>query len=87
MWNEGYTSEIGYTYGCYRELSPFYQEYALTLAGFESVAKPKNRFLELGVGQGLSSLIHTATSGGEYWETILIQAKLGRRKSWLRHRG
>ena len=22
MWNEGYTSEIGYTYGCYRELSP-----------------------------------------------------------------
>ena len=32
--------------------------------GFEISEKPINRFLELGVGQGLSSVIHAATSGG-----------------------
>ena len=67
MWNEGYTSEIGYTYGCYRELSPFYQEYALTLAGFESVAKPKNRFLELGVRTRLI----VVNPHGNIWRRVL----------------
>lgn len=77
MWNEGYTSEIGYTYGCYRELSPFYQKYALTLAGFEISEKPINRFLELGVGQGLSSVIHAATSGGEYCGNDFNPSQIG----------
>ena len=67
MWNEGYTSEIGYTYGCYRELSPVYQKFVLNLAAFEDIQPSTMNCLELGFGQGVSTLIHSAVTGHQYW--------------------
>jgi len=66
-WNEGYVTEIGYTHGYYRELSPSLQRFALLAAGF---APPEvGAYLELGSGQGLSACIHAAATPCTIWAT------------------
>lgn len=66
-WNEGYMTEVEYTHGCYRELSPTLQRFSLICAGF---APPQLRtYLELGCGQGLAACIHAAATDGEVWAT------------------
>lgn len=66
-WNEGYVTDIGYTHGYYRELSPILQRFALLTAGF---APPDSgSYLELGSGQGLSACIHAAATNYEIWAT------------------
>lgn len=66
-WNEGYVSEIGYTHGYYRELSPSLQGFALLAAGY---APPEEEaYLELGSGQGLSACIHAAATQCAVWAT------------------
>ncbi|MEA1674360.1 class I SAM-dependent methyltransferase [Nitrospirillum sp. BR 11163] len=57
-WTRGYASDIDYTRGWYRELSPLWLDTALALAG---VAPPQPAehgpvWLELGCGHGLSAL-------------------------------
>ncbi|MBB6252303.1 class I SAM-dependent methyltransferase [Nitrospirillum iridis] len=56
-WTRGYASDIDYTRGWYRELSPLWLDTALALAG---VAPPQGGdgavWLELGCGHGLSAL-------------------------------
>lgn len=68
-WTAGYVTEIGYTHGYYRDLSPSMMELvALSQAVRTSQARPL-RYLELGFGQGLSLNIHAAACPGEYWGT------------------
>ena len=33
VWNEGYLTGVGYTYGYYRETSPVFQRFCLLLRG------------------------------------------------------
>lgn len=35
-WNEGYFTDVGYTFGYYREINPVFQRFCLLLRGFES---------------------------------------------------
>ena len=69
-WTGGYVSEVDYTHGYYRELSPNLLKFASLSQG---AAPPPDgrprRYLELGYGQGLSLAIHAAACPGEYWGT------------------
>jgi hypothetical protein len=68
-WTSGYVSELDYTHGYYREMSPLSLELAmLSRQQAHSVKRPL-RYLELGFGQGLSLNIHSATNTGEFWGT------------------
>ena len=68
-WDLGYVSEIDYTHGYYRELSPLMMELCLlSRRQAHRVGRPL-RYLELGFGQGLSLNIHAATTQGEFWGT------------------
>ncbi|MFN5608625.1 MAG: methyltransferase domain-containing protein [Holosporales bacterium] len=68
-WSSGYVSEIDYTYGYYRELSPVWLRLCLLLKLQHSRTGEPLRYLELGFGQGLSLNIHAASVPGEYWGT------------------
>lgn len=68
-WTAGYVSELDYTHGYYREMSPLNLELAmLSRLQAHSVRRPL-RYLELGFGQGLSLNIHAAANEGEFWGT------------------
>lgn len=64
-WTSGYVVEVDYTHGYYRELSPVLIDFTLLVAGFEPPARGSGRYLELGMGQGLSANIHAAAVEGE----------------------
>lgn len=68
-WASGYVTEIGYTHGYYRDLSPN----LISLAALNQSVRPLParplRYLELGFGQGVSLNIHAAACPGEYWGT------------------
>lgn len=36
-WNEGYFTDVGYTYGYYREINPVFQNFSLLLRGFSTL--------------------------------------------------
>ena len=64
-WNEGYVSELDYTYGVYQELSPNRLRLPFLVSGFRP---PKiETACELGFGQGVSININAATSDVEWW--------------------
>lgn len=66
-WNEGYLTDIGYTYGYYREISPAFQRFCLILRGYAVVdSGTKTCHCELGFGQGVSINIHAAATPGHY---------------------
>jgi hypothetical protein len=68
-WTAGYVTEVEYTHGYYRELSPGILRLACLAAG---VVPPKAQdlsYLELGFGQGLSINIHSAAVPGTFWGT------------------
>ena len=70
MWNEGYVSEIDYTYGFYRELGPQHIRFALAAAGVEPPPIDAFNYCELGFGQGLgANIIAAANSQGSFWGT------------------
>jgi SAM-dependent methyltransferase len=74
-WTDGYVSEIGYTYGYYRELNPVLMRLACLSAGVAPPpARPLNYF-ELGYGQGVSVNIHAAAVSGEFWGNDFIPAQ------------
>ncbi len=74
-WTSGYISEIGYTYGYYRELNPGLMRLACINAGLAPPpARPLN-YLELGYGQGVSINIHAAANPGNFWGTDFIPAQ------------
>jgi len=68
-WNEGYFTDVGYTYGYYREINPVFQRYCLLLNGFASVESANPQHCELGFGQGVSVNIHAAANPGHYVAT------------------
>jgi len=68
-WSEGYFTDIGYTYGYYRELSPVFIRFCLLLRGIDAPDPADFTYCELGIGQGMSVTIHSATNAGRYWGT------------------
>lgn len=60
-WNNGYVSEIGYTYGYYNELSPSRTNFTLLYAGYAAVSN-NGYHCELGFGQGISINILSAVT-------------------------
>jgi SAM-dependent methyltransferase len=68
-WTSGYVTELEYTYGYYRELSPSLLRLACISAGVTLPSTKHLRYLELGFGQGLSINIHAAAVDGEFWGT------------------
>ncbi|ENW99619.1 hypothetical protein F900_02424 [Acinetobacter modestus] len=62
-WTNGYQTEVNYTYGYYRDLSPNFQKFCLLLNGIESPEAQENQtHCELGFGQGVSINIHAANN-------------------------
>jgi len=68
-WTAGYVSEVAYTHGYYREISPTLMDFALLCAQQKHRAGKPRRYLELGFGQGVSLAVHAAASSGEFWGT------------------
>jgi SAM-dependent methyltransferase len=68
-WTAGYVTELEYTYGYYRELSPSLLRLACQSAGLAAPSPKQLHYLELGYGQGLSVNIHAAAVDGEFWGT------------------
>lgn len=65
-WSDGYFTEIGYTYGYYRELSPTMQRFCLLLRGIAAPESDSPAHCELGFGQGVSINVHAAATPGTY---------------------
>ncbi|MFT0533276.1 class I SAM-dependent methyltransferase [Castellaniella hirudinis] len=66
-WSQGYFTDVGYTYGYYRDISPAFQRFCLLLRGFDALqATPDAVHCELGFGQGISVNIHAAATPGHY---------------------
>lgn len=66
-WSEGYVDDVDYTSGYYAELNPRNAELAFLRCGMEF---PKVKTAcELGYGQGLSALIHSACSDIDWYGT------------------
>jgi SAM-dependent methyltransferase len=59
-WASGYVTEVPYTPGYYRELSPLAIRFALNCAGFKAPPARGFNYCELGFGQGLSLNAHAA---------------------------
>ena len=69
-WTGGYQTEVNYTYGYYRELSPNYQKFCLLLNGVESEElDPAHHHCELGFGQGVSLNVHASSTVGTFYGT------------------
>lgn len=70
VWNEGYFTDVGYTYGYYREINPVFQRFCLLASGYAAPEpSPAARHCELGFGQGVSVNVHAAANPGEYMGT------------------
>lgn len=68
-WSSGYFTELDYTYGYYRELSPAMLRMICLASGVAPQPGGDFRYLELGYGQGLSINMHAAATEAEYWGT------------------
>lgn len=67
-WNDGYISDIGYTYGYYTELNPQRLPLLLLSQGIQPPARIETA-CELGFGQGLSVNLHSAASSIQWFGT------------------
>lgn len=69
-WTNGYQTEVNYTYGYYRDLSPNYQKFCLLLNGIEA-PEVQDTFshCELGFGQGISINVHAACNNALFFGT------------------
>lgn len=69
-WNEGYVTEVAYTYGFYKETSPAAIRFALLAAGHDAPPIDKLSYCELGYGQGAGlNLLAAANPQGDFWGT------------------
>ncbi|MBK8530136.1 MAG: methyltransferase regulatory domain-containing protein [Rubrivivax sp.] len=69
-WNEGYITDVDYTYGFYKEMAPAAIRFALLAAGYESPPVDRFNYCELGYGQGAGlALLAAANPGGDFWGT------------------
>ena len=67
-WNDGYVTEINYTYGYYANLNPLQAKLAFLQKQIQFPAKIETA-CELGFGQGVSLNIHAAASTTEWYGT------------------
>lgn len=69
-WTDGYQTEVNYTYGYYKDLSPNYQRFCLLLSGIDTPdSTEEQNHCELGFGQGVSLNVHTASNLGTFYGT------------------
>ncbi|WP_199173379.1 class I SAM-dependent methyltransferase [Pollutimonas subterranea] len=68
-WNEGYFTDVGYTYGYYREINPVFQRFCLLLRGYAAPEGGTANHCEMGFGQGVSVNIHAAANPGHFVAT------------------
>ncbi|WP_332604272.1 class I SAM-dependent methyltransferase [Acinetobacter sp. ESBL14] len=69
-WTNGYQTEVNYTYGYYRDLSPNFQKFCLLLNGIDSPDFQENHHhCELGFGQGVSVNIHATCNEAAFYGT------------------
>jgi predicted O-methyltransferase YrrM len=63
-WASGYVTDLGYTHGFYRELTPAILRFAALAKGFETCIKPSGAitYCELGCGQGFSANLLAAAN-------------------------
>ncbi|MGI9213234.1 MAG: class I SAM-dependent methyltransferase [Methylococcaceae bacterium] len=87
MWTEGYVTEIDYTHGYYRELSPALLRFACLVRGLSLPEWKDMKYLELGFGQGLSINIHAAASPGTYWGTDFNPSQVANAQNLLNASG
>jgi len=87
MWTEGYVTELDYTHGYYRELSPALLRFACLVRGLALPERADLKYLELGFGQGLSLNIHAAACPGEYWGTDFNPAQVANARDLLQASG
>ena len=67
-WTNGYQTEVNYTYGYYRDLSPNFQKFCLLLNGIDSPDFQENQnHCELGFGQGVSINIHATSNQSSFY--------------------
>lgn len=63
-WSSGYVTELGYTYGFYRELTPAILKFSTLARGFASCLNSSSsiKYCELGCGQGFSANLIAAAN-------------------------
>jgi hypothetical protein len=64
-WNEGYITDVDYTYGFYKEMAPAAIRFALLAAGYESPPVDRFSYCELGYGQGAARFAGCRQPGGD----------------------
>ena len=74
-WTAGYVADIGYTYGCYGELTPLRVKLAFLSAGL--VFPEFGTACELGFGQGISANFHAAASVTQWHGTDFNPSQAG----------
>ncbi|RYL26318.1 MULTISPECIES: class I SAM-dependent methyltransferase [Acinetobacter] len=85
-WTDGYQTEVNYTYGYYKDLSPNYQKFCLLLNGVDSPSSNEQHFhCELGFGQGVSLNIHAASNLGQFIGTDFNPAHAGHASMLAEH--
>jgi len=81
-WNEGYVTEVPYTYGYYSDLSPARVNLALTMAGHAPI--PAGPCCELGFGQGVCLAFNAvADPAREWWGTDFNPAHVQHARSLI----
>ncbi len=68
-WTDGYQTEVNYTFGYYRDLSPNYQRFCLLIHGVDCPTANVQQHCELGFGQGVSLNVHAASHNGIFYGT------------------
>lgn len=69
-WTDGYQTEVNYTFGYYKDLSPNFQKFCLLLNGVDcSSADVEYNHCELGFGQGVSLNVHATSNLGTFYGT------------------
>ena len=69
-WNEGYVTDVDYTYGFFKEMAPASIRYALLASGHEPPPIDRFSYCELGYGQGAGlALLAAANPQGDFWGT------------------
>ena len=69
-WHQGYVTEVDYTYGFYRELTPALMQLSLLAGAVEPPPLGEFKYCELGFGQGVGlNVLAAANPRGEFWGT------------------
>lgn len=75
-WDQGYTSDIPYTYGYYRELNPLMAKLLFLNKGLAFPHIPVATACELGFGQGMSINLHAASSPSVWYGTDFLPSQV-----------